>query len=65
MPMTKPLWVVAGLVLVAMGLVWTLQGFGVIGGSGMSDSTFWAVVGLAVVAVGALLASVGFRGRKP
>ena len=62
--MTKPLWVVAGAVLVLMGLVWTLQGFDVIGGSSMSGSTTWAIIGPVVILVGAALAWVGLRGRK-
>jgi hypothetical protein len=60
----KPLWVVAGAVLVLMGLVWTLQGFDVIGGSAMSGSTTWAVIGPVVILIGAALAWVGLRGRK-
>ena len=60
----KPLWVVAGAVLVLLGLVWTLQGFDVIGGSAMSGSTTWAVIGPLVILIGAALAWVGLRGRK-
>lgn len=62
--MTKPLWVIAGVVLALMGLVWTLQGFGVIGGSAMSGSTTWAVIGPIVVVLGAVLAWMGVRGKK-
>lgn len=62
--MTKPLYVIAGVVLVLMGLVWTLQGFDVIGGSAMSGSTTWAIVGPIVVVLGALLAWAGMRGRR-
>ncbi|WP_243059916.1 hypothetical protein [Nocardioides sp. SR21] len=62
--MTKPMWVVAGAVLVLMGLVWTLQGFDVIEGSAMSGSTTWAIVGPVVVLIGAGLAWVGLRGRQ-
>ncbi|MFC5495624.1 hypothetical protein [Nocardioides caricicola] len=62
--MTKPLWVVAGAVLVVMGLVWTLQGFDVIEGSAMSGTTTWSVIGPVVVVIGAALVWVGLRGRK-
>jgi len=61
----KPLWVVAGVVLVLAGLLWTLQGIGVIGGSAMSDTTTWSIIGPIVLVVGALVMSVGIRGRKP
>ena len=44
-PETFVLCWIAGAVLVLMGLVWTLQGFGVIGGSAMSGSTTWAIIG--------------------
>jgi hypothetical protein len=43
---------VAGLLLVLIGAVWTLQGFGVIGGSFMTGSTTWLVIGLVLVVAG-------------
>ena len=62
--MTKPLWVVAGVVLVLIGLVWTLQGFDVIEGSAMSGTTTWSIIGPVVVVVGAVLVWMGVRGRR-
>ena len=62
--MTKPMWVVAGAVLVVMGLVWTLQGFDVIEGSAMSGTTTWSIIGPIVVVIGAALVWIGVRGRK-
>ena len=61
--MGKPLWVVAGVVLAAFGLLFTLQGFGVVTGSSMSNTTFWSVAGPVIVVVGVALAAVGLRGR--
>lgn len=46
---------VLGVVLVAVGALWTLQGVGVIGGSAMSGSTMWAIIGPLVAAVGVYL----------
>jgi hypothetical protein len=46
---------VVGLLLVLIGVVWTLQGFGVIGGSFMTGSTTWLVIGLVVAAAGVAL----------
>lgn len=41
-----------GLVMMAIGLVWLLQGVGVMNGSVMSGNALWAVLGLVVLAVG-------------
>ena len=48
--------------LVLIGGVWTLQGFGVVGGSFMTGSTMWLVIGLVVAVAGLALAS---RRRTP
>lgn len=53
-----------GAVLVVIGVVWTFQGLGYLGGSVMSGVTFWAVVGPVVALVGLLVAVVGGRGRR-
>jgi hypothetical protein len=50
--MRKPLWVAVGGVLAVLGLLFTLQGSGVVGGSVMSGSTFWAVAGPIIIVVG-------------
>ena len=63
--MAKPLWVVAGVVLVLLGLLWTLQGLDVIEGSSMSGTTTWSIIGPIVLLVGAFVMSVGIRGRRP
>ena len=36
---------ILGLILVVSGVVWTLQGLDILGGSAMSGVTLWAVVG--------------------
>ena len=56
---------VLGLALVLVGLVWFLQGVGVLGGSVMSGVTLWAVVGPAVALVGLSIALSGRGGRPP
>ncbi|MGY2874901.1 hypothetical protein ACVW00_002091 [Marmoricola sp. URHA0025 HA25] len=53
-----------GLVVVLVGLVWTAQGIGWLGGSAMSGETLWAVVGPLVALVGAAIAYAGVRGRR-
>jgi hypothetical protein len=57
----SPLTVVLGVVLVLMGLVWTLQGLGYVGGSPMSGVTFWAVVGPLLALAGVALVVRGAR----
>lgn len=61
--MRKPALVVVGVVVALAGLVFTLQGVGVIKGSAMSSTTFWTVAGPIVVVVGVLVAVAGVRGR--
>jgi hypothetical protein len=52
---------VVGILLVLLGLLWTLQGLDVLGGSAMSGVTLWAVVGPIVAVVGLVLVIVGAR----
>ena len=53
--MNNRLMSIAGIFLVLMGLLWTGQGLGFIGGSFMSGSTTWAIIGPITAAVGAAL----------
>ncbi|GAA3222644.1 hypothetical protein [Nonomuraea helvata] len=52
---------VIGVLLAAVGILWTLQGLGVVGGSVMSGNTTWAVIGPIVLVVGLVLAVIGLR----
>lgn len=45
----------AGLLLVVVGVVWLLQGIGLMEGSSMTGVTLWAVVGPIVALVGVWL----------
>jgi hypothetical protein len=60
----KPAWVLVGVVVALLGLLFTLQGAGVIGGSAMSGTTFWTVAGPIIIVVGLIVAAVGVRGRR-
>jgi hypothetical protein len=53
--------IVVGVLAVLMGLVWTLQGLDILGGSAMSGNSLWAIVGPIVAAVGVVLAVWGLR----
>ncbi|MBR7744576.1 hypothetical protein KC207_14870 [Phycicoccus sp. BSK3Z-2] len=63
--MTRTVAVVLGVLLVLVGLLWTGQGLGLVGGSPMTGVTLWAVVGPLVALVGLGLALRGGRGRGP
>lgn len=52
---------VVGIVLALVGVLWTLQGSGVIIGSGMSGQKLWFLVGLIVAALGIVLVVLGVR----
>jgi hypothetical protein len=54
---------IVGIVLVLLGLLWTLQGLDVLGGSAMSGVTLWAIVGPVVAVVGLVLVVVGARSK--
>jgi hypothetical protein len=53
-----------GALIALVGIVFTLQGVGAIGGSAMSGDTFWAVAGPVIVLAGLILAVVGLRRRS-
>ena len=55
--------VAVGVVVVLAGLLFTLQGVGVVQGSAMSGTTFWTVAGPVIVVVGLVLVWAGLRGR--
>ncbi|MDT4937000.1 MAG: hypothetical protein QOG80_671 [Pseudonocardiales bacterium] len=61
--MRKPAFVVVGAIVALAGLVFTLQGVGVLTGSSMSNTTFWSVAGPVIIVVGLVVAGVGARSR--
>lgn len=52
---------VVGVVLLVVGVFWALQGFGVIGGSFMSNNSTFEVIGPVLAVVGLLIAIIGIR----
>ena len=58
---TRILLVAAGSLVTVAGVVFTLQGVGVIGGSFMSGTTTWAVAGPVIALVGLALVVLGLR----
>jgi hypothetical protein len=56
--------VMGGLLVAVAGVVFTLQGVGLVGGSVMSGSTFWAVAGPLIAIAGLATTVVGLRRRS-
>ena len=50
-----------GLILALFGLIWALQGFGVLGGSQMSNTTTWSITGPITALIGIVVAVVSWR----
>ena len=60
---------VIGVILAAVGLIWTLQGMNVLGGSAMSGSPLWGTIGPIVLVIGLVLIVIAIvlgvrRGRS-
>ena len=55
---------VLGTILVVIGLIWFLQGIGVLPGSFMTGQIRWAVSGGIALAVGVVLLVAGRRQRR-
>jgi hypothetical protein len=61
--MRSRLFIAAGIVVIIVGAVFALQGFGVLGGSFMSNNHTYEVVGPLVALAGLALAAFGLRHR--
>ena len=55
---------VPGVLLALVGLVWTLQGLDVLRGSVMSGSSFWAAIGPIVLLAGVVLIGIAIARRR-
>ena len=53
--------VVTGVVVAILGIVFALQGIGVLKGSSMSDTTTWSIAGPLIALAGAAIAWSGSR----
>ena len=50
-----------GLIVALFGLIWALQGFGVLGGSPMSNTTTWSIIGPLTSVIGIAVAVFSWR----
>jgi hypothetical protein len=55
---------VLGVIVAMFGLLFTLQGFGVVGGSPMSNTTTWSILGPIIALIGIALALGALRRRN-
>jgi hypothetical protein len=50
-----------GVLIAVFGLIWALQGFGVLQGSPMSNTTTWSIIGPITVVIGIVVAAFSWR----
>jgi hypothetical protein len=50
-----------GLIVALFGLIWALQGFGVLGGSPMTNTTTWSIIGPITALLGIVIAVFSWR----
>ncbi|NKZ10250.1 hypothetical protein HGA11_04605 [Mycolicibacterium septicum DSM 44393] len=50
-----------GVIVALFGLIWALQGFGVLQGSPMSNTTTWSVIGPITALIGVVISAVSWR----
>jgi hypothetical protein len=55
---------VVGVVVTLFGVLWALQGFGVVGGSPMSNTTTWSIIGPIVALIGIAIAAGAARRKS-
>jgi aldehyde:ferredoxin oxidoreductase len=55
---------VLGVLVALAGLLFALQGFGVVSGSPMTNTVTWSVLGPIIALVGIAIAFAGWRWRK-
>jgi hypothetical protein len=53
-----------GVIVAAFGVLFALQGFGVVGGSPMSGTTTWSILGPIIALIGIGIAGLGARMRR-
>jgi drug/metabolite transporter superfamily protein YnfA len=56
--------VLFGVIIALFGLLFTLQGFGMVQGSPMSNTTTWSVLGPIIALAGAAMVYLGYRSRR-
>ena len=60
--MGRTIGLIAAVLMVLVGGLWTFQGLGYVGGSSMTGSDTWAIIGPVVAGLGVALAITVVRG---
>lgn len=55
---------VLGVLVALAGLLFSLQGFGAVSGSPMSNTTTWSLLGPIIAVLGIAVAFIAWRGRN-
>lgn len=55
---------IVGALLALVGVIWTLQGVGILGGSFMTGNRLYAIIGPIIAIVGLVLLAFGARRRS-
>jgi hypothetical protein len=56
---------IVGVVVALFGALFALQGFGIVGGSPMSNTTTWSILGPIIALIGIAIAVGAARRRRP
>jgi hypothetical protein len=56
-------WVIVGVIALAFGVLWTLQGLNIVTGSAMSGQGLFVIIGPIVGLIGLALLFIGLRPR--
>jgi len=62
--MRSAIFLVLGVLVALAGLLFTLQGFGAVSGSPMSNTTTWSILGPVIALIGIAIAFAVWRARK-
>ncbi|WP_152204620.1 hypothetical protein [Georgenia thermotolerans] len=60
----SPVLAVVGVIVAVVGVVWTLQGLGLLAGSPMTGVRTWAIIGPIVAVIGVVLLVAGLRRHR-
>jgi hypothetical protein len=61
--MGRSMLLIVGALIALIGLLFTLQGVGIVKGSAMTGTTLWTVLGPVIIVVGLVVAAIGLRRR--
>jgi hypothetical protein len=62
--MGRAIIVILGSLVAAAGVLFALQGFGVVSGSPMTGTTTWSILGPIIALIGVAIAFAGSRARR-